>query len=108
MPIRPENKHRYPIGADWRRIRTRILERAHHCCEGIPVFPDCRAANGQPHPLTGSIVVLTIAHLNHTPEDNQDENLKALCQKCHNTYDAAHRYATRQAQRIAKEQLPLL
>lgn len=28
-------------------------------------------------------IVLTIAHLNHTPGDDRDENLKALCQWCH-------------------------
>ena len=26
-------------------------------------------------------IVLTIAHLNHAPEDCRDENLKALCQR---------------------------
>jgi 5-methylcytosine-specific restriction endonuclease McrA len=36
-------------------------------------------------------IVLTVAHLNHTPEDCRDENLKALCQRCHNRYDAAER-----------------
>jgi hypothetical protein len=32
-------------------------------------------------------VILTTAHLNHNPADNRDENLKALCQKCHLNYD---------------------
>jgi 5-methylcytosine-specific restriction endonuclease McrA len=36
-------------------------------------------------------IVLTVAHLNHTPEDCRDENLKAMCQRCHNRYDAAER-----------------
>lgn len=40
-------------------------------------------------------VVLTVAHLNHTPEDNRMSNLKAMCQLCHNRYDADHRKATR-------------
>jgi hypothetical protein len=40
-------------------------------------------------------VVLTIAHLNHTPEDCRPENLRALCQRCHNQYDAKHRAETR-------------
>lgn len=31
MPIRPENKHRYP--ANWRAIRAAILERAGQRCE---------------------------------------------------------------------------
>lgn len=44
----------------------------------------------------GSKVVLTIAHLDHTPENCNDENLRALCQKCHNGYDREHRNKTRQ------------
>lgn len=43
----------------------------------------------------GSKVVLTIAHLDHTPENCDPDNLRALCQKCHNQYDAKHRTETR-------------
>jgi hypothetical protein len=28
-------------------------------------------------------IVLSVAHLNQTPGDDRDENLKALCQWCH-------------------------
>lgn len=35
-------------------------------------------------------IVLTVAHLDHTPENVGDENLKALCQRCHLVYDAKH------------------
>jgi 5-methylcytosine-specific restriction endonuclease McrA len=38
---------------------------------------------------------LTIARLDHTPENCARDNLRALCQKCHNTYDAKHRAQTR-------------
>ena len=31
MPIKTENRHRYP--RNWRAIRAAILERASHCCE---------------------------------------------------------------------------
>lgn len=85
MPIRPENKARYP--KDWKAISLRVRERAGWVCEGSPAYPDCRAANGEPHPQTGSKVVLTVAHLDHVPENCADENLKAWCQRCHNTYD---------------------
>ena len=88
MPIKPENQKRYP--KDWKAIRERILERANNCCEGSPAYPDCRAANGEPHPETGSKVVLTVGHLDHAPEHNEDSNLKAWCQRCHLTYDAPH------------------
>jgi hypothetical protein len=36
-------------------------------------------------------VVLTVAHLNHQPEDCRDENLLACCQRCHNRIDAPER-----------------
>lgn len=85
MPIRPENKARYP--KDWSVISVRIRERAGWRCEGSPAYPNCRAVNGELHPETSSRVVLTVAHLDHTPENCADENLKAWCQRCHNTYD---------------------
>lgn len=84
----PCDYSKYP--GNWKtEIRPRILERASHCCEW------CHAENYQPHPITGSKVVLTIAHLNHDITDNRDANLAALCQKCHNGYDAKHRAANR-------------
>lgn len=97
MPIRPENRNRYP--ADWGAIRAAVLERSRNCCEGSPAFPDCRAANAETHPDTGSRVVLTIAHLDHVPEHCGMDNLRAWCQRCHNTYDAPHRAANRKANR---------
>ncbi len=92
MPIRPEQRSRYP--KEWKAISRRIRERAGNRCEGAPgIYEDCRAANGEPHPVTGSKVVLTVAHLNHIVEDVADENLRALCQRCHNTYDIKTRRA---------------
>ena len=88
MPIKPENRKRYP--KNWKEIRLQTLIRAGHQCEGSPKYPDCRAGNYATHPDTGSIIVLTVAHLNHTPEDNRPENLRAWCQRCHLTYDAKH------------------
>ncbi|MCD0160312.1 hypothetical protein IHN63_03225 [Deinococcus sp. 6YEL10] len=97
MPIRPENRKLYP--SNWKDLAASIRERAGNACEGIPAYPDCRAANHEPHPVTGSHVVLTTAHLDHDPRNNEPANLKALCQRCHNTYDAAHRALNRAANR---------
>jgi len=36
-------------------------------------------------------VILTVAHLDHIPEHCDDANLRAMCQRCHNAYDAAMR-----------------
>lgn len=89
MPIRPENRSRYP--KTWASVvRPAILTRADDRCEGSPAYPNCRADNGAPHPVTGSKVVLTIAHLDHTPENCEPSNLRAWCQRCHLTYDAPH------------------
>lgn len=92
MPIKPENLKRYP--PDWKAIRESILERAGNRCEGSPDYPDCRATNGEPHPHTGSKVVLTVGHLDHTPEHCDPENLKAWCQRCHLNYDKEHHAET--------------
>jgi 5-methylcytosine-specific restriction endonuclease McrA len=37
--------------------------------------------------------VLTVAHLDHQPENNSPENLRAMCQRCHNRMDAPVRRA---------------
>lgn len=86
MPI---NYNDYP--SNWKtEIRPRILERANHCCE------ECGAENYKPHPVTGSKVVLTIAHIHDpNPMNCDDDNLLALCQKCHNKLDAPMRAKNR-------------
>ena len=38
-------------------------------------------------------IVLTVAHLNHQPEDCSDKNLLHMCQGCHNRYDMPTRRA---------------
>ena len=85
MPIRPENRARYP--KDW-KLRSRFVRfvRARGKCEW------CGAAHGEPHPLTGSVVVLTTAHVfDDRPESSSLLNLAALCQRCHNRHDAPMR-----------------
>lgn len=73
MPI---NYKDYP--PEFPEISARLREgRANNRCE------ECGAENHLPHPDTGSIVVLTTAHLNHIKDDIREENLKVLCQRCH-------------------------
>ncbi len=75
---------------DWHEISRRIrFDRAGNRCEF------CKAENGKPNPETGSKVVLTVAHLNHIKADVRDENLAALCQKCHLDYDRDRHIANR-------------
>lgn len=124
MPIRPENRARYP--KDWPLISHRIRERASHRCEQCGVANHAlggRSTDGTflPAQPTGTDgirvtwprpgehawcgrgdraehlriirIVLTVAHLDHTPENCADANLRCWCQRCHNLYDAAARRA---------------
>lgn len=101
MPIKPENAARYP--KNWKsEVVPRIRARSGNRCEGTDQFPDCRAANGEPHPETGSKVVLTVAHLDHTPENCDDDNLRHLCQRCHLAYDHDHHRANARRTRRAR------
>ena len=85
MPIKPENKNRYP--SDWKQIRSRILERAAHKCEFCGIENYSMTSVRRPDKPFGTKVVLTIAHLHPPIENCADDNLKALCQKCHLNYD---------------------
>ena len=42
------------------------------------------------HPETGSLVILTVAHLNHDRTNNWPGNLRLLCQRCHLAWDHKH------------------
>lgn len=64
-------------------IRIRSGDR----CEGSPAFPDCRAKNKEPHPITGKKVILTTAHMDHDNTNNDLDNLRHLCQRCHLRHD---------------------
>ena len=91
MPIKPENKARYP--ENWDAISFTLRREAGFICQGSPDYPDCRAEQGKPHPVTGSKVVLTVGHLNHQPEDCRRENMRVWCQRCHLNYDRDHHAA---------------
>ena len=120
MPIRPENRPRYP--KDWKAISAAIRARAGDACENCGVANGERGGRtrdgawhkalatregGRPdkkswaaceggHHLRIVEIVLTVAHLDHQPENCDPENLRAWCQRCHNTYDGpARRRGTR-------------
>jgi len=50
-------------------------------------------------------IVLTVAHLDHQPENCADENLRAWCQRCHNRYDMKTRRAGIEARAREKRAL---
>lgn len=105
MPIRPENRDRYP--ADW-KLRSFFVRfvRARGRCERVRVGPrvlGCGAVHGEPHPDTGSKVILTTAHVfESSPEASSLLNLAAWCQRCHLRHDAAIHKANRQRSREAR------
>ncbi len=116
-PIRKSQRGRYPL--NWKAISERIrFVRAEGRCEcrgecgrehfrKARLFVDgrfvewsvrrCVAMNGRQHPRTSSLVVLTVAHLDHTPENCDDANLVAMCQDCHLRYDRDEHARTRAA-----------
>lgn len=82
MPINYKEYH-----PKWKVISRFIrFYRARNKCEW------CMAENAQPHPVTGSRVVLTVAHIDHDKKNNSFFNLAALCQRCHLNHDR-HQHA---------------
>lgn len=103
-PVRASEKARYP--KDWKAISARIkFERAGGKCEceglcGLNHEGRCPNEHGGSSNLTGAKVVLTTAHLDHIPENCDDENLMAMCQGCHLRYDKHHHAETRAAAKL--------
>jgi hypothetical protein len=106
MPIRPEDRDRYP--ANWSAISAHIrFTRAGSRCECAGQCATghkgrCHARHNRPHPTTGSTVVLTVAHLDQTPENCAADNLAAMCQRCHLAYDATQHADTARRTRFAQ------
>ena len=148
MPIKPENRARYP--ANWKQISAEARARAGNCCQ----HPGCmarqyavgswekRGSDWEWQPIMGSafhdaagqgfawpsmqpptyaearqiaadlswgnedakfiVIVLTVAHLDHNPENCDPSNLRAMCQRHHLAYDHDHRRANAQATRRTK------
>ncbi len=90
MPSRPGELLRYPH--NWPQISLAIRSRAEGRCEcsgqcGLHRGRRCEELNGEPAKWARGKVMLTVAHLNHAPEDCREENLAAMCQTCHLRYD---------------------
>ena len=105
MPTHPDLKHLYP--KNWDEISAGVkAEQQHACAEcGVPdrvyIFrfsheaTSWRLADEIPSkempPGAPVFIVLTTAHIDQNPANNERSNLKALCQMCHNRLDAPHR-----------------
>ena len=88
----PMDRKRYP--KNWKQIADDIKEKADWKCQVCG--KQCR----RPHEKFDTHKrTLTVAHLNHVPEDCREENLKAMCAPCHLRYDAQHHAETRKKKR---------
>lgn len=90
----PMDRTKYPD--NWDEIAVAVKEAAGWRCEKCG--KQCRWPGEafDTHRRT-----LTVAHINHVESDCSDENLVALCPKCHLAYDE-----TRKAmQRLAKKRI---
>lgn len=127
----PVDYKKYP--KNWKsEIRPRILKRANNCCEfcGLENYiTGYRDKEGKfyesmeimntldntgydyfEHELAhipedkGPIkIVLTIAHLDHDIKNNSDDNLKALCPKCHLNHDKYLHLKSRQQKKYKNQ-----
>lgn len=117
MPLSAEQRAEY--GPDWRVVVAEVRERAGYRCEcrgecGSPACAKERRADRCPRrhrsPISnyitarpGSVyrVVLTTAHLCHVRRCRERSHLRALCQRCHLSYNrlehARNAAATRDA-----------
>lgn len=99
----PMEKERYP--ANWKQIALEIKEAAGWKCEQCG--KQCRKPG---EPFDTHKRTLTVAHMDHTPENVAKSNLKALCAPClkalcapcHLRYDAKHHAETRKQRRISE------
>jgi hypothetical protein len=115
MPIRQDLKPLY--GAGWPDVSNRIrFDRADGFCENCQRPHDAifysLSGGGWIDPATGEAwlagvpaselkivgttrLMLACAHLDHDPTNGADENLSALCQRCHMIHDQPHHQAQR-------------
>lgn len=95
MPINYKEYH-----PDWKNISKRIrFDRANNRCEW------CNAENYEIHPETGSKVILTVAHLDHNKQNNDEDNLRALCQRCHLNHDREQHVYNRKMNKLKRMKL---
>lgn len=136
MPIKPENRARYP--KDWREISLQAKVRADWRCQhegctalqydygywltsplqrwvriGGPCesYGEAKQRAAEEHAARFGeeagyykiiVIVLTVAHLDHQPENCAPENLAAMCQRHHLAYDHEHHRTNAQATRRAR------
>lgn len=114
MPVPTSKRHLY--GPEWEKVARELKTEADWRCETCGVkHGDWRERKdqqlppymrGQHHSLINDVwhytVVITVAHLDHDPENMERDNLKALCQRCHLAHDQPEHLRRAAATRAAK------
>ena len=95
----PMDRRLYPN--DWEAIASGIKQEVNWCCEqcGRPCLHPGESWTDLLKRLNHTVeqaiaarerqFVLTVAHLDHIPQNTDRSNLKALCAPCHCRYDLA-------------------
>lgn len=110
----PMKRELYP--RNWKKISKDVIQKAGNCCEwcGLRNHLVGVRVNGRfietPHLQPGQMIgdrkvfmiVLTVMHLDHNPQNCDYSNLRAACQKCHLAYDHQHHMANAAATRRRK------
>ena len=93
----PMERKRYP--PDWKAIALSVKEAADWTCQVCG--KQCRRPNEvfDTHRNT-----LTVAHLDHIPENCSLDNLMAMCAPCHLRYDAKQHAESRRRKHDAENQ----
>lgn len=95
----PMQRERYPD--EWEQIAYQLKESVNWVCQKCG--KQCRKPG---EPFDTHKRTLTVAHLNHIPEDTRPDNLMAMCAPCHLRYDAKHHAETRHQRKTAASHIP--
>lgn len=131
MPISKEKRALYPT--DWDAISLRIREAAGQRCQqckapngqmvargtasdaGTYMLKEGEVFDAETGRYLGRargseyerdrfvVIVLTVSHTDHDPRNNADDNLRALCQRCHLAHDKDQHIASARATRQSRK-----
>lgn len=92
----PGGSYRHPGAQEWDMIHSKVNHGNYTLTQSIKLHGFTR-------------IVLTVAHLDHDHENSVDDNLAALCQKCHLNHDRSqHAYNRKYGRNWKKYQLKMI
>lgn len=85
-------------------LKKWAIDRAGGRCEGSPTYPNCRAKDGQAHPVTDKPVTLRTIRT----DPGNEESVRVMCERCLLSWDfKSHQTADWRADRQAAGNLEL-